>query len=152
VKKVGFCLAGQNEKSRIFYPSISDQCSSPLHSLCTTLAKFGHIFFDTYIYILSSSAPQMAESEDEALCRDVLLNHINAVYKPSTDEVHRINIRRTNLFEDTMRQFKKTNMDFSKVVEVRFCGEPAVDAGAQEENYFACFLRSCVTRPIIYFN
>ena len=81
----------------------------------------------------------MTELEDEALCRDVLLNHINAVYKPTTDEVHRINIRRTNLFEDTMRQFKKTNMDFSKVVEVRFCGEPAVDAGGPRRELFCLF-------------
>ena len=81
----------------------------------------------------------MTELEDEALCRDVLLNHINAVYKPTTDEVHKINIRTTNLFEDTMRQFKKTNMDFSKVVEVRFCVEPAVDAGGPRRELFCLF-------------
>ena len=62
MKTAGFCLAGQKcEKSKIFYPSISDRCSSPLHLLCTTLAKFGHIFFDTYMNLYT----QLLSSSDD---------------------------------------------------------------------------------------
>lgn len=82
------------------------------------------------------------DCEDTSLCGDILLNHVNTIYQPTSEneDVHRINVRRSNLFDDTVTQFKKTTLDFTKIIEVRFCGEPAADAGGPKRELFRLFI------------
>jgi len=57
---------------------------------------------------------------------------MNAIYQPTSEneDVQRINVRRSNLFDDTV----------TKTIEVRFCGEPAADAGGPKRELFRLFI------------
>ena len=52
------------------------------------------------------------------------------------EDVQRLHIRRSHVFLDALRQFSKRSFDVSKMLQVRFVGEQAVDEGGPRREFF----------------
>ena len=61
--------------------------------------------------------------------KEILKQHAEIVVSAGDEPYQRINIRRTNLFDDTLAQCRKASFNFEKPFSVRFIGEAAVDTG-----------------------
>ena len=74
---------------------------------------------------------------DKDVIKHVLLQHQPRVIQSVDDEdVQRIHIRRSRLFSDALRQFSRLSFDVSKMLQVRFVGEEAVDEGGPRREFF----------------
>ena len=58
-----------------------------------------------------------------------------------SDAVQRIIVRRSNLWEDSLKQFIK-GLSYNKTIKVTFVGEPAVDSGGPRREYFTLLIRA----------
>ena len=77
------------------------------------------------------------EKIDKDVIKHVLLQHQPRVIQSVDDEdVQRIHIRRSRLFSDALRQFSRLSFDVSKMLQVRFVGEEAVDEGGPRRAFF----------------
>ena len=75
--------------------------------------------------------------ETYTLCNANLLQHQPRVIQSVDDEViQRIHIRRSRLFSNALRQFSRGSSDVSKMLQVRFVGEEAVDEGGPHREFF----------------
>ena len=63
------------------------------------------------------------------------------------EDVQKVHVRRTNVYEDSMRQVSKESFNVSKYLKVKFIGESAVDDGGPRREYFQLLLKSIVTTP-----
>ncbi len=57
-------------------------------------------------------------------------------------------MRRKNLFEDALRHFLKPKCDVSKVLRVRFIGEPAHDDGGPRREFFRYLTPAFAQSPL----
>ena len=58
-----------------------------------------------------------------------------------SDAVQRIIVRRSNVWEDSLKQFIK-GLSYNKTIKVTFVGEPAVDSGGPRREYFTLLIRA----------
>lgn len=73
--------------------------------------------------------------------KEILKQHAENVVSAGDEPYQRINIRRTNLFDDTLAQCRKASFSFEKPFSVRFIGEAAVDTGGGQERAVPFVLR-----------
>ena len=52
------------------------------------------------------------------------------------EDVQRIHVRRSHIFEDSFRHFSKDSFDVTKLLKVRFVGESAIDDGGPRREFF----------------
>lgn len=78
--------------------------------------------------------------------KEILKQHAENVVSAGDEPYQRINIRRTNLFDDTLAQCHKASFSFEKPFSVRFIGEAAVDTGGPRRELFRLFLEEMKTR------
>ena len=64
--------------------------------------------------------------------------------------IQRINIRRSNLFSDSLAAFSQSTFDHTAHLKVRFIGEPAVDEGGPMREFFRLFTQSLATAGSIF--
>ena len=67
-----------------------------------------------------------------------------------SDVSQRINVRRSNLLEDALCQFRRPNLDVKRPFRVRFLGEPAVDTGGPRREFFQLFLQEMKTTASLF--
>lgn len=65
---------------------------------------------------------------------DYMLSGLNSVYL-------QMNVRRTNLVEDTLDIISKSNINFKKPLKVKFIGEQGVDEGGVKKEFFMLLIR-----------
>ena len=74
---------------------------------------------------------------DAIVIKHVIQQHQHQVITSEDNEdVQRIHIRRSHVFSDALRQFAKRSFDVSKMLQVRFLGEEAVDEGGPRRELF----------------
>lgn len=79
---------------------------------------------------------------DSIVLKHVIQQHQSKVITSKDDEdIRRIHIRRSHLFSDALRQFSKANFDVSKMLQVRFVGEAAVDEGGPRREFFHLLMK-----------
>ena len=74
----------------------------------------------------------------------VLKEHAASALTTSKDEpmVQRINIRRSQLFADTITAFTRATFDIRKPLKIRFIGEVGVDDGGPKREFFRLFYQA----------
>lgn len=80
--------------------------------------------------------------EDGEKLSDIEIKHTLTLHKNcviSSDD-QRINVRRSDIFNDGISAFKRASYDTTKVLKVHFIGEPAVDQGGPRREFFRLFL------------
>ena len=74
---------------------------------------------------------------DPTVIKYVVQEHQRQVITSQDNEdVLRIHVRRASVFSDALRQFSKPTLDVSKMLQVRFVGEEAVDEGGPRRKFF----------------
>lgn len=82
-------------------------------------------------------------SEDDV--KAILQDHRTTVLSQGdVQAIQRINIRRSNLLHDALMAFSRHTFDPSATLKVRFIGEPAVDEGVPDVNFFASLRNHCL--------
>ena len=77
------------------------------------------------------------EKSDSIVTKHMIQQHQERVITSVDDEdVQRVHIRRSHLLTDALRQFSKFKFDVTKMLQVRFIGEEAVDAGGPRREFF----------------
>lgn len=66
-----------------------------------------------------------------------------------SDAVQRIIVRRTNVWDDSLKQFGK-GLSYNKTLKVTFIGEPAVDSGGPRREYFTLLIRAIVANNSLF--
>ena len=75
---------------------------------------------------------------------DAFKDFVKRVLK--SDAVQRIIVRRSNVWEDSLKQFTKLQgLSYNKNIKVTFVGEPAVDSGGPRREYFTLLIRAIAT-------
>ena len=72
--------------------------------------------------------------------QNTLRLHRNAVMTSDDGNFQRINVRRSDVFMDGIYAFRRATFDTTKLLKVRFIGEPAVDQGGPRREFFRLFL------------
>ena len=83
--------------------------------------------------------------EDDVDIGVILKDHAQSVLTNS--EVQRVNIRRSQLFADTLSACSRSTFDLQKALKVRFIGEAGVDDGGPKREYFRLFYESMGQSP-----
>ena len=74
---------------------------------------------------------------DPTVIKYVVQEHQRRVITSQDNEdVQRIHVRRASVFSDALRQFSKPTFDVSKLLQVWFIGEEAVDEGGPRREFF----------------
>lgn len=63
-------------------------------------------------------------------------HQVRAITSNDDEDIMRIHVRRSHIFEDSVRQFSKDSFNTSKMLKVLFIGESAVDDGGPRREYF----------------
>ena len=81
---------------------------------------------------------------DSAVIKHVIQQHQVCVMKSDDEDVQRINIRRSQVLLDSLRQFRKTSFNVEKLLKVCFIVEEAVDARGPRREFLnqACGRRT----------
>ncbi len=66
------------------------------------------------------------------------------------ENVERIHIRRTHLFEDSYRFFRKQSNNGSKMLKIIFLGEAAIDDGGPRREFFQLLLNDIAKRSGLF--
>ena len=77
----------------------------------------------------------------------MIKNHKEDFFK--TDDVYRITIRRSHVFEDSLRVFRESDHWEEKSIKIVFSGEPAIDYGGPTREYFRILLKSIANNASI---
>ncbi len=106
----------------------------PIFECLSATAKYVWCVYITFNDYLNFSSVEVNPFE----VKHVLLQHRERVLLPvhDTDDLQRMNIRRSHLLEDSIRQFSKHSFDVRKKITVRFVGEQSVDDGGPQREYF----------------
>lgn len=72
---------------------------------------------------------------------EVLHCHRNQQLDSDKNNTYRITVRRTHIWEDAMKAFKRS-FDVSKHLRITFLGEPAVDGGGPRREFFMLLMKS----------
>ena len=87
--------------------------------------------------MISSSTCRKDEKVDATVIKHIIQQHQGRVITSEDNEdVQRLHIRRSHVFLDALRQFSKRSFDVSKMLQVRFVGEQAVDEGGPRREFF----------------
>lgn len=77
---------------------------------------------------------------DGIVIKHVIQQHqARAIQLRDDEDVQRIHIRRSSIFSDALRQFSKGSFDVTKMLQVRFVGEEAIDTGGPQREFFHLF-------------
>ena len=80
---------------------------------------------------------------------DAFKDFVKRVLK--SDAVQRIIVRRSNVWEDSLKQFTKLQgLSYNKNIKVTFVGEPAVDSGGPRREYFTLLIRAIATNNSLF--
>lgn len=90
-----------------------------------------------------------------SLCRsqnslgNVIRRHKNDIFR--TDDVYRITVRRSHVFEDAIKAFNAATVSLleEKPLKVVFYGEPAIDYGGPTREFFTLLLKSIASNATI---
>jgi len=86
---------------------------------------------------------------DGIVIKHVIQQHqARAIQSTDYEDVQRIHIRRSSVFSDALRQFSKGSFDVTKMLQVRFVGEEAVDTGGPRREFFHLLLREIFTSSL----
>ncbi len=84
--------------------------------------------YSSFVYVYS-------EKIDPIVLKHVMQQHqVRAITSDDDEDITRIHVRRSHIFEDSMRQFSKDSFNTSKMLKVLFIGESAVDDGGLSVN------------------
>ena len=87
--------------------------------------------------------PDPDQAVDPIVIKHALKQHQQSVVSAlDIDDVQRLHVRRTHIFTDSLRQFTKSSFDVSKILQVTFVGEAAVDDGGPRREYFKLLQQS----------
>ena len=70
----------------------------------------------------------------------------NLKIETDIDDRQVVRVRRSHLWEDSLRAFRKESMDTSKLLNVHFIGEEAADEGGPRREYLQLLLNSIVNK------
>lgn len=70
----------------------------------------------------------------------ILQHQSQAILSIDDEDVQRVHVRRSHLFSDSLRQFCRKSFDVTKMLQVRFVGEEAVDEGGPRREFFHLLL------------
>ena len=74
-----------------------------------------------------------------------------AAQDEDTDEdINRVNVRRSRLVEDALQAFSRHGFNPSKLLQIRFVGEPAIDAGGPLRKFFALFHKELAQKHTLF--
>ena len=73
--------------------------------------------------------------------QEILREHRSVVLRRA-DATQRINVRRSQLLNDSLAAFSRATFDPTCRLKIRFIGEPAVDEGGPMREYFRLFTQS----------
>ena len=86
---------------------------------------------------------------DSIVIKHVIQQHqARAIQSTDDEDVQRIHIRRSFVFSDALRQFSKRSFDVTKMLQVRFVGEEAVDTGGPRREFFHLLLHEIFTSSL----
>ena len=101
--------------------------------------------------ILHRHVPSLFTPTDGSPIRRVLTEHTRRFLVQDVEAPQqRINVRRSNLLEDALCQFRRHNLDVERRFSVRFLGEPAVDTGGPRREFFRLFLQEMKTTACLF--
>ena len=87
--------------------------------------------------MISSFSCRTDEKVDATVVKHIVQQHQRRVITSQDNEdVQRCHIRRSHVFSDALRQFSKRSFDVSKMIQVQFIGEQAVDEGGPRREFF----------------
>ncbi len=66
------------------------------------------------------------------------------------EDVQRIHVRRSHIFEDSFRQFSKNSFDVTKMLKVVFVGESAIDDGGPRREFFHLLLNAITSKSGLF--
>ena len=96
------------------------------------------------LYLLCSLFSALYSDEkkmDKDVMKHVILQHQRrAILSVDVEDVQRIHVRRSNLFSDALRQFSRSSFDTTKMLRVRFLGEPGSDEGGPRREFLHLLL------------
>lgn len=91
------------------------------------------------------------DQEDTITIKHILQQHQRRVMTSEDDEdVQRIHVRRSHIYDDSVRQFVKDSFNVSKFLKVKFIGESAVDDGGPRREYFQLLTKSIATNSALF--
>ena len=86
---------------------------------------------------------QSTSSIDTIEVKHILLQHqVKVVRGDHEEDFQPIHVRRSCIFEDSMRAFSKPSFNASKMLKVRFVGESAEDAGGPKREFFQRLMKA----------
>ena len=88
---------------------------------------------------------------DIVTIKHVLQQHQRRVMTSENEEdVQKLHVRRSNIYEDSVRQFTKDSFNVSKFLKVRFIGESAIDDGGPRREYFQLLVSSIASKSGLF--
>ena len=83
------------------------------------------------------------------VAKHVLLQHqIRVIQGINEEDKQRISVRRSYLWPDVVRAFSKSSFDVSKMLKVRFVGEPSVDEGGPRREFFQLAVKDALSSEL----
>lgn len=83
---------------------------------------------------------------DVDVAKHMVQQHQALVLRGNDEEdKQRISVRRSHVFEDSVRAFSKPSFNVSKLLKVRFIGEQSVDDGGPRRELFQILMRDAFT-------
>ena len=73
--------------------------------------------------------------------KDLIQDHRYKFLSKNSDDIFRITVRRSHIWEDSLRAIKR-NFDERKHIRVTFLGESAVDGGGPRREFFMLLLNN----------
>ena len=71
----------------------------------------------------------------------ILENHRSSVLSNDVDDIFRITVRRSHIWDDALRAVRR-NFDESKHIRITFLGESAIDGGGPRREFFMLLMNS----------
>ena len=101
------------------------------------------------VSLFISHACRRDKKADAIAIKHVIQQHQRQVITSNDiEDVQRIHIRRSHIFTDALRQFSKRSFDVSKMLQVRFIGEEAVDEGGPRREFFHLLTHAIVNSDL----
>lgn len=66
------------------------------------------------------------------------------------EDVQRINVRRSHLYQDALRAFSRTTFNAAKVPKVNFIGEQSIDDGGPRREFFLLLSKEIFTKSGLF--
>lgn len=119
--------------------SLKEACKRWSKGELVTLCSHAHP--ETTLHQFSPCSADSVSVPTDLEIQEILREHRSAVLR-RTDGIQRINVRRSQLLNDSLAAFSRPTFDPSCNLKIRFIGEPAVDEGGPMREYFRLFTKS----------